>query len=242
MSSVTPIKEGERISARSVPDELKHLTRVHLENLRASGLTDETIKQSGVYSADEEQVVSLLGTRRFRTSGLVFPNHLDHLGGGEYAQVRIDDITRAATKYVSPKGHVPRVYMPPGMDPAVLQDTNVWLVIVEGAKKALKAQQEGLQALALPGMNSSRTRLGKVDSKDTSSVPLPDFERIAWVGRKVVVVPDSDVAYKDYVTEGARSLAALLTARGAHVVTVRLPEEKRGVKVGLDDYLLSHSV
>src|SRR5262249_47682102 len=55
------------------------------------------------------------------------------------------------SKYLSPKGAGNRLYVPPGVEVVLSEHTRpLWLT--EGEKKALKAVQEGLHCIAVPGV------------------------------------------------------------------------------------------
>ncbi|HEX9710121.1 MAG TPA: AAA family ATPase, partial [Candidatus Thermoplasmatota archaeon] len=122
-------------------------------------------------------------------------------------------------------------------DRAALADPRVPLWLTEGEKKALKGCQEGLCCVAVPGVWSWKTR----DARDRS-VPIADLDAIAWRGRIVFLVFDSDLATKPQVRLAEFALARELQHRGAIVKAVRLPAGSDGAKVGLDDYLVTHSV
>src|SRR5207245_1442871 len=99
-----------------------------------------------------------------------------------------------------------------------------------------KATQDGFPCLALPGVWSWKTKL------HGRSLPIPDLDRVAWKGRRVVVVFDSDLAEKPPVAWAEHQLCAELRTRGAEVYVLRLPDGPRGQKLGLDDYLVAHGV
>ena len=115
--------------------------------------------------------------------------------------------------------------------------TSPELLITEGEKKALAANQAGFPSIGLVGVWG-----WKPGKKETL---LPALERIPWKGRAVYVVFDSDIATKPDVQDAESRLAAHLAARGATVKVVRLPQGEPGadgkpVKVGLDDFLVMH--
>ena len=91
----------------------------------------------------------------------------------------------------------------------------------------------------MPGVWSWRTRAGRVDGK---SVPVEDLDHIAWQGRTVYVVFDSDLATNPNVRDAEHALAKELSRRGGRPAAIRLPGGPTGEKVGLDDYLCTHSV
>lgn len=206
----------------------------HLEDLQRSGLSMETIQRAGLYSAPERQVRDVLGYGA--GPGLVFP-YASLNGSGAYCRVKLDKADAEGKRYRSPKGAKNRLYIPPDVTPATLKDAATALWITEGEKKSLKAAQEGLSCVALPGVWSWRTR-GAHDK----SITIPDLDHVAWPGRTVYIVFDSDLATNPSVKLAEFGLAQELRRRGAKVLAVRLPAGPRGQKVGLDDYLLTHSV
>jgi hypothetical protein len=119
------------------------------------------------------------------------------------------------------------------LEPTILTDAKTPLWVTEGEKKALKACQEGLACVAVPGVWSWRTR----NAKD-QGVPIVDLDHVTWRGRTVFIVYDADLATKRPVRLAEYALAKELERRGATVQAVRLP----GPEKGLDDYLLTHSV
>src|SRR5205085_8581614 len=70
---------------------------------------------------------------------------------------------------------------------------------------------------------------------------IPDLDALAWQGRTAYVCYDSDRQEKPDVRLAEWALAQALEARGAKVLVVQLPAGTDREKVGLDDYLLSHS-
>jgi hypothetical protein len=60
-------------------------------------------------------------------------------------------------------------------------------------------------------------KLGKGKSQ-----PIEDLDRIAWQGRRVYLVFDSDVAFNWKVQAAETALAKEIAKRGAHVYIVRL--------------------
>jgi hypothetical protein len=151
--------------------------------------------------------------------------------------VKLDAAPPDGKRYRSPSGRPNRLYIPPLLDHTVLTEVRTPLWLTEGEKKALKACQEGLACIAVPGVWSWRTR----DARD-QSVAIQDLEHINWSGRTVFVVYDSDVATNPKVRLAEYALAKELQRRGATVKAIRLPGGSGTEKVGLDDYLLTHSV
>jgi hypothetical protein len=236
----------------------------HLADLRKSGLTDETVAASGVYSeGDPRRVKELLGgylgIRAAAALGpcLAFP-FLDPdgkpmtwlpegAGGGAAPRpfVRLKpDRPRSrngrVVKYESPWKGGNRLYLPPGVGPA-LADPARPLVIVEGEKKALAGTQEGVPTLGLSGVWNWALKRPK-DETGRGTGPrklIGDLERINWSGRRVAVVFDSDLKDKPEVAWARWHLAQVLAARGADVRAADLPDGPDGAKCGLDDFLVA---
>ncbi|KDA00951.1 AAA family ATPase [Hyphomonas oceanitis] len=70
---------------------------------------------------------------------------------------------------------------------------------------------------------------------------LPELQEFHWAGRDVNIVFDSDIAEKARVQDAETRLATELSSRGARIFKVRLPHGHAGEKIGVDDYLLTHS-
>ena len=152
----------------------------HLADLKGSGLSDGTIQDSRCYSAQEPTTRELLG---FGVGpGLVFEfPGTENEKGVPFVQVKPD--TRPewmnGAKYISPKGAGCRVYVPPILPAERLKNPRVPLYLTEGAKKALKACQEGLACVALAGVDAWK------DRSTGKSAPIPDLDGIPWKGRRV---------------------------------------------------------
>jgi putative DNA primase/helicase len=216
--------------------------------MRRSGLSDETLRIAGISSETDPKEIMLglnwRGHRKNVAPAIKFP-YTDHTGNlNGFARFKLDtprirkkDGVDKPTKYEAPKGVPNRVYIPPQVVEH-LQDTSRALLITEGEKKCLKAVQEGFTCVALAGVFSWKPK-GK-------EWLIQDFERIPFAGRKVYIVFDSDRLTNPLVEAAEARLARLLQKLGATVVIVELPageesEDGTPSKVGLDDYLVSHS-
>lgn len=204
------------------------LLEPHRRKLLACGLTSDTWMRAQLHSGSPDEVREILGYG-IQGGGLVIPYD------ATYSRVRIDNPGPDGKRYRSPKGQANRLYVPPILAPGVLDDATP-LHITEGEFKALKATQEGIACLALPGVWSWKTKLhGK-------SFPIPDLNRVVWRGRKVVIVFDSDLAEKPPVAWAEHALVQELRRREAEVYLLRLPAGPKGEKQGLDDYLVAAGV
>ncbi len=219
--------------AQSLPGLLPH----HLKDLRASGLSDETIRCAGIYSEEGHlRIATILNRKKWSRkcgSVLVFP-FKDETGAVVLQRVKPDNPPKRngkPAKYLSPSGSQVRAYIPPGVFD-VLADSSRELLITEGEKKALKASQERFPCLGLTGVDCWHVK--------RSSALIPDLERVKWNGRLVFIVFDSDAAENPNVRDNVTLLADALRKRGAKVKVVWLPSESDGAKVGLDDFLVKH--
>ena len=214
----------------------------HLVELRRSGLNDTTISLAGIYSeSDSSRLAEILGWRgcpRKMAPAIVFPYRRPD-GSCDYRRIKPDNprIQQGSpVRYESPKGRPNEIYLPPNTLIA-LQNPTQELLLSEGEKKALVADQNGFPCIGLVGVFG--WKLSKREEL------LPSLERIEWQGRDVFIVYDSDVREKADVQDAETRLAAHLQRRGANVKVVRLPdgppdEDGKPTKFGLDDYLVAH--
>ena len=211
----------------------------HLEDLRRSGLNDETIRQSGIYTESSQHKLAAMLNRQYakcRGTSMVIPfrDATGEISGYKRAKPTVPRVDRngRAIKYESPSGVDNHAYFPPGVADR-LNDHGCELVITEGEKKSLKATQEGFPAIGLTGV------FGWKRGKGTDKL-IRDLECVVWKARAVVIVYDSDLKDNDNVKNGESRLVQQLTSRGAHVKVARLPDGPGGEKVGLDDFLIAH--
>jgi hypothetical protein len=106
--------------------------------------------------------------------------------------------------------------------------------VTEGEFKALAAAQNGLLCVGLSGVWGWKTR-----GADGNSQAVPDLDLIEMRGRGVTIVFDSDVVLNTKVMQARHALGKELYRRGASAVyAIDLPATD-GVKVGLDDFLVT---
>lgn len=116
----------------------------------------------------------------------------------------------------------------------IVADLTIDIDVVEGEKKAAAMCQAGRVCIGIAGVWNFRQRLDNGER-----IVIPTLTLFNWKGRKVRLIPDSDVWRKDKFSAlcGFYALGMILADLGAHVVLVKLPEFGQG-KVGPDDYLL----
>jgi hypothetical protein len=145
-------------------------------------------------------------------------------------------------KYEAPRGRPNRAYFPAGTIPAIANHATP-LLITEGEKKAMAADQAGLPCIGLCGVYSWQKARPKeaVQAQNAARELIDDLAGIAWAGRPVCIIFDSDAATNGQVQWAEWHLAEALTARGAIVSIARIPAASDpDKKVGLDDWLVAH--
>jgi len=213
----------------------------HLAALQARGLKPETIEAANITSIWDPfamaEILNWNGPAKKLGQCIKIP-YYDREGNNGYTRLR-PDVPRKSkgkpVKYEAPIGTALRIYLPPTVA-ACLDNPQVDLVITEGEFKALVSTQTGFPAIGLPGVwawkLAKKVRL------------IPALENIAWKGRKVYIIFDSDITEKEGVQAAECQLAMLLTNLGAVVKCVRLPDgppnaDGKPAKLGLDDFLAS---
>jgi hypothetical protein len=191
------------------------LIECHIEDLRRSGLSDETIHSSGIRSIPKPEARELLGFDP-GCGGMAIP-----YPGTEFARFKPDVVYKfqsgRTAKYLQAKGSVNRLYIPSRYSADELGDPSRPVIVTEGEKKALKGAQDldGYLVVGLPGVWSFR-RSGSIELLD-------DFDLLTLDRREAFIVFDSDSAKNDSVQKAERSLAAALRRRNADVYVCRIP-------------------
>jgi len=221
----------------------------HLADLDKSGLSEDEARAAGLYSGtDPAEVGRLLnwhGPAKQLGPCLVF-SFLSRDGRPNgYCRVKPDN-PRAKkgkpVKYESPLGQPNLLYFPPGTETAI-SDLTAELIVTEGEKKALAAAKHGFACVGLVGVYGWQKKRDR-DPSGRSTGPrvlIDDMASIPWDSRRVYIAFDSDAAANPDVQRAERALAESLLEFGADVRIVRLPVGPRGVKVGLDDFLLAYT-
>lgn len=212
-----------------------------------SGISDEVIQARGYRTVTQAKELADLGfaSNQRNVPGLLIPLHTTDGNVGLYVYrpdfPRVNEVkTRREAdgkhpvkvlKYEIPKGAGVRVDCPPTCFPN-LRNPQIPLFITEGQKKADSLATKGACAINLLGVWNFK---GK--NEFGGKTVLADFDFIAWEGRKVFIVFDSDVMYKPSVRQALERLTEILSRKGACVSSVYLPNDKDGKKFGVDDWL-----
>lgn len=206
-----------------------NLNRDHLADLRKSGLKDETLM------ACRFQTVSLddleqLGPRYEPVLSAYRIPYFDVKGERiDFVRLKLFPPVKEADgheqKYWQPFGSRPHLYLPPIVNWQSIASTPTNpIIIAEGEKKSAAGCQLGLAVIGIGGCWCWR-----MTQDDDEKVFLPDFDWFDWKNRDVELCPDSDGWWTDKridILAGFYALGKELERRGAHVLLVRLSDEK----------------
>ena len=227
----------------------RSLAAHHLAMLRGgSGIADEVIAARGYFTATDPAGLRALGfaPKQCRVPALVLPLHTTDGGNGLYIS-RPDNprvvedrrkknpdgtYSQKVIRYEQPEGEAVRVDVPPACRPQ-LADPSIPLFITEGQKKADALASRGACAIALTGVWNWRSRNDFGGTTFTN-----DLDYIAFDGRQVYLVFDSDVMTKTSVRQALERFTEHLQRKKAHVSPIYLPRLDDG-KAGVDDWLVS---
>jgi hypothetical protein len=210
----------------STTDLLLRLLPHHLDHLRASGLSDDTIARAQFRSCTEPLGIEM-----------PFFDACGKLTG--YRQLRPDRPRKPGRKYEAPAGEPLQFYFSPIVPPHWWADEHAMLALTEGIKKALIVSQCGLRCVAAAGVycfhdvdHYKRTGLKRLRQ---------DLRRYIHRGQIVLILFDSDAVSNANVARAQRDLAKMLADEGALPVIVTTPRSPDGRKHGIDDYLAAHA-
>lgn len=234
-----------------IPTKRK-LSDAHLANLRASGLTDETIAAAALYTEERPAALAELTQRRtwnrLQGSALVFPFYGAAADSG-LVSVRVRPTTpltetqrngkKRLRKYDQASAAGVLVYYTPRARAAnAYTDVSRVLYWTEGEKKALVFDQEGLTCVGLTGVWLWLDSAHRRDSGEERLHPTIT-ESVTIAGRAHVIVFDADSRKNDHVMMAAQRLAGVLLAAGAVSVRFVCPPDVDAAK-GIDDYYALH--
>jgi predicted P-loop ATPase len=212
-----------------------YLAPQHEAKLRSSCVHPSVAAERGYYSITDVNALRMLGFSKFTVPPAIAIPMYDY-AGIQMTIVR-PDAPRIKdgkpVKYDRPGGQKNIIDIHPRVRP-VLQDPKIPLCITEAPLKADALISQGQYAIGGVGCWFFRTK-----SLSGGKVILPDFQHIAWNGRVIRIVFDSDVSMNANVALAERRLALYLVGQGAHVWCARLPTYPDGSKMGVDDYFAS---
>ena len=221
---------------------------------RGSWIDRETAERFGVRRVDSCEGAALVGREnREDYAGIVFPTYWPGIPNCRELYLRRDhppiEGGKPKGKYLAPLGRGNMLLFGPDESVEVLNDTEHPIIFAEGLKKLVAAcrlarhsvESPRFLACGLSGVWNWRGTTGKISDANGTRVDekgvIPDFDRISWDGRKVVVIFDSDHATNQSVSCARRKLLAELKKRGARAVALDLPTLEGLSKTGFDDFL-----
>ncbi len=174
-------EKAQAVFSAAVPELLAD----HYRQLRASGISDEVIRERGYRSALGKSLLKELGfaSSQQRAPALIVPLHgVDGKAAG--CQARPDhprkDNRGRIVKYETPTGSAGRLDVPPRCRDS-LADPAVPILITEGAKKADSLASAGACALNISGVWNwkARNRFGGVTVNAELATKCEDYEKLA---------------------------------------------------------------
>ena len=222
----------------------------HLVDLRRSGLSDETIRDAGIYSErDGRKIAELLhwrGDAKQLGASCIYPyKRLDGTFNC-YARVRPDRPRANGGKYEAPVGVGSRAYFTE-LGIRALNRLAARIGITEGEKKALCCSQAGIPCIGLAGVWAWQKPRPK-DSKGRGQgerLLIDDLSQIDWNGREVPIIFDTDPRYNPLVAQAQSELYRVMSERGAKPFIIVLPTgpaDENGIpgKMALDDFAAAY--
>ena len=223
------------------------LHEIFRAKLASSGLTVAESKELGFQALDAKATKALSKNFEARAAFVIpyyDPVTGQALGAPPFYRIRylveppagaFGERPTKVIRYTNERGQRPYAYFPMLGSvtwPQVLSDIEAPLLITEGELKAACACKNGFPTIGLGGVDS-------FSSKRFNLELLPELEQIAWAGRRVYLVYDSDAAHKPEVRAALMRLGGTLGKRGALTFEVQLPDVLADGKTGLDDYLVA---
>ncbi len=224
------------------------LCKEHLAELKASGLSNDTIEAARIYTeTDGSEICKILNHNNSTLVGnskaLIIPFGYDGYCRLKLSHPRLRKGSKdKVIKYESPYGSQQHPYFPPGTFDEItrhdLHDREIF--IVEGEKKALKLWQE----FKNNDMNCFVIGLtGVYGWKEKKQEKLVEWlEHIHWTNRQIYLCFDNDVHWNRNVSDARRRLAKILRNHGANVKAIDIPITDPTQKYGVDDYIVKNGI
>lgn len=233
------------------------LTEMDYATLEASWITRDIADSAILRRVDEHQGREVIGQKGSRDcAGILIPYYWPGEPGAFNYRLRRDHPdwkydglgkARSDKKYLGPPKNGNRLYIPPGVTLDQLSDVSIPIALVEGEKKAMSLWRLALHEIETPrfipvaiaGVWNWLGTVGKTNDSRGERVdvkgPIADLNRVAWRGRLVYIVFDTNVQSIDSVKWARMGISRELGKRSAKVDFVNLPPDC-GVN-GVDDLL-----
>jgi hypothetical protein len=232
------------------------LSESDLRSLEGRWISASLAQLAGIRRVSSDEGREMFARKRGDMAGLIIP----YIWPGEnrvreyrlrrdHPELEMDPETktfREINKYVGPPGRGNIVYVPPGTEPAALQEAGLPIVLTEGEFKTLAlaraatsdTEERRFLSLGLSGVWNWRGTIGKTYGpdglrRDVKGV-VPDFDRIAWRQRRVFIAFDADIVRKPSVKAARSLLVRELRRRNAEVGVIEWPGSQGK---GIDDFL-----
>lgn len=248
-----PMRKLSAWGASAANDERGECSSTTLALARAdlarSGLTLDDARACGIFAVDDASSMHphfaahpALVIPYWRADGSLVTYEQD---GVRLPMMRVRYLSTLSAKplpkgdqrYDNPKGAGVQIYYPPSYDWSRFERGEVEDVCaVEGEKKAAALCKAGIPCIAIGGVWNTRQSGTKSLHPDLANFPAKNFRLLF----------DSDIATNEHVQQAEIRLASHLGALGKRVFSVRLPMSDemdaagKPLKVGADDYLVSH--
>jgi Domain of unknown function (DUF3854) len=219
----------------STVDRNAALTPEHAKQLSRFSIPPEMLEAADVRSVTDAEARDQFGINGNYSgvdlAGILFPYPspvTDRRMGG---RIRLDQLLPDGGKYLSEKD-CRHLFFPP-FPKEWLSDTSVPVGIVEAEKSALAVKAVNDRAgrrmlvIAIGGCWGWRRKIGKRElpngDSEPETGPSKDFDLIAWQGRTVFLVFDTNASSNTSVQHARRLLAKDLGQRGALVQIAEVP-------------------
>src|SRR5262252_3162271 len=235
-SSAGDVASGDAVSAAAPNPAGIALTAADLAALEARWIDGTLAERARLRRVDSLTGGELVGRKRGDFGGIAIPYFMPGSTRVRDYRLRRDqpDLERDSTgqlktkqKYLSAPGRGNMLYIPPGVDPSLLKNSAVPLIVTEGEFKTLalwrlanwSAERPRFLPVGISGVFNWRGTVGKANGPTGERLnikgPITDLDWIHWHGRRVIVAFDADVSSKESVRIARAELARHLRIRGA---------------------------
>lgn len=219
-----------------------------------AGLTDETIQKNGLFSISGSMLKSI-GFPTAQSDAIIFPYYdleRNPINGGLPVSFKQIARARLLTPIVTEEGKELRylsrnderfdIYLPAGLKELI--ESESYIIITEGEKKAIAAVQAGIPCIGLCGvwMWHDPSYIRDINHEHYQKKVNNRFHQLLR-GKHVIVLADSDAQTNYKVRHAMESLTRALRHQVESMTACQYqncPSDESG-KVGLDDWLkLNH--
>ena len=256
-SEATAGSAGAEQRFRMPPQWGGPLNKADYAALAGSWITPEIADAAMLRRVDASQGREVVGQKGTRDcAGILIPYYWPGEQGAFNYRLRRDHPdwkfdgrgnAKPDKKYLGPPKGANRLYIPLGVTLDQLSDLSIPIALVEGEKKAMALRRLSRHQIETPrfipiaiaGVWNWRGTVGKATDSRGERVdvkgPIADLDRVAWKGRLVYIVFDTNVHSDEGVKLARRGICRELGKRGAKVDLINLPPDC-GVN-GVDDLL-----